>query len=195
MGGNLKEELHIPVTTLRAHPEDAKAIHDLAMSHKLVDMSATGAGKKGFLLFVPDVKEYARRILVSNHTFVANDGQLAGFLTAFDPRERELLGREDDLAVSAIRNHLGGRSDFIFMDQIAVASGQSKSGIAQLLLDREFETHPDGIFGGAIVESPIANEVSRDFFERRNGLVRIAEVTVNEVTRGIYLIDRGRTQS
>ncbi len=102
------EKLHIPVTILPAHPEDAKAIHDVAMSHKLMDMSMKGVGTKGFLLFSPDVTEYTHRILVSTHTFVAKSGVLAGFLTAFDQRERVLLGREDDLAVAAIRNQLAG---------------------------------------------------------------------------------------
>ena len=81
------------LNTRRAEASDAPAVHAVANALRAGELTeASGAG--GFLVHVPSAREYAVRIAVASHFYVARtNGEIAGFLLSADAASLNVMRR------------------------------------------------------------------------------------------------------
>ncbi len=170
----------------KANLADVDKIFEIAKSVQIASIKDSSTRKKGFLYFVHSIEEYREIIRNSKHCLVMEDElTVLGYLLALDKVELTLLNKFSEIEMQTAINHLKN-DEIIYIDQIAVLRQHQSKGVAQAMLDYLVEMGGDKILIAAIIEKPIQNKRSLQFFVEKNGWKRIAEVRRDQITAGIY---------
>jgi len=89
----------------RAEVTDTEAVYKIALSAKLPDLPSPNFEKTGFLIFVPTVTEYKKRIKLAKHFLVAIVSKtIVGYLMSYNRIDIEVLGKTEDPVIKKIRS-------------------------------------------------------------------------------------------
>jgi ribosomal protein S18 acetylase RimI-like enzyme len=174
------------VTIRRAQAGDAEVVHALAEAAEASELSGD-AGTAGFLIHAQPAAEYAARIAVASHFYLAEaDGEVAGFLLAANAASLRVMRRGmagEDAVVDYVLD-CGGEG-LVYLDQIAVRPHSQRRGIGRELFRQLVRDSAGGTLMGAILHAPIRNAASIGFFAGEGFRCR-AEVREADLLWGIY---------
>jgi len=172
----------------RATVEDVAAVIELG---KMLEFhegdNTTELSSRGFLLFVKPEEAYAKRFSFSQYCSVAERGRtIVGFLIAHDRRELEAMGDLLQYPKALLQKlYALEHPHWIYIDQIAVHPEYQHQGIGQHLYDFVFGDTKASFLIAGVTHKPIANLVSRSFFEK-NGHTLCTEFTGGRWLCGLY---------
>ncbi len=171
----------------RAEVTDTEAVYKIALSAKLPDLPSPNFEKTGFLIFVPTVTEYKKRIKLAKHFLVAIVSKtIVGYLMSYNRIDIEVLGKTEDPVIKKIRSKVPHSAYFIYIDQLAVDEKYRGQGIGQSLLDYLTNKNPRAWLVTAIATQPIINKASSRFFVNKNHWQYLDSVKIGKVSGDIY---------
>ncbi len=167
------------VSIVSAGPEHGPGAFAVADAVRFHPDSARSAD--GYLVYVADPEEYARRFAASAASVVAvEDGRVVGFLRAVAGEESELTPES-----AALATHLP-LPGYVLVDQIGLLPEYKGQGLAQSMLNAVIaKTKPERL-GAVIMHAPLRNTRSIGFFTLRNGFSLVRELSDNYFTWGYY---------
>ncbi|MBT3406934.1 GNAT family N-acetyltransferase [Candidatus Woesearchaeota archaeon] len=147
----------------------------------------------GFLVYGLETEEYAHRVEVSNHFYVAvDDSKIVGFLMCYDVYTLQGLvssGRLDhEDTLTARVSEIDG--EHVFGDQIAVLPSDVGRGAGNEMMSRLFSDMAENVMYVGVLLEPARNSVSIDFCERLGFVYRERLRNSDDHLWGLYKWER-----